>query len=165
VVDVTEEESTKTEAKSWGKDKDDNNNEHDSKSKGSDQKRDTGDDNTQSDSEKGSNSEHETNENELVILEVIDAESVDKGFVGGRVGVDCYGRGVKDGNDYGMTVEYTGEESVIIETGTDLASVLVDSSSVTSTTLGFTLVTSFVTEGLILAALGASLIKVPEPLG
>ncbi|GJS19885.1 hypothetical protein Tco_0448517 [Tanacetum coccineum] len=64
VPDVTEEESTESEAESWGKDKDDSNNEHDSRSEGSDQERDNGDDNTQSDSEKGSDFEHETDENE-----------------------------------------------------------------------------------------------------
>ncbi|GJV94550.1 hypothetical protein Tco_1546127 [Tanacetum coccineum] len=50
--------------------------------------------------------------------------SVDRGFValvvGGRVGVDCGGGGVKDCNDYGMTVEYTGEESVITKIGTGI---------------------------------------------
>ncbi|GKE01790.1 hypothetical protein Tco_1389773, partial [Tanacetum coccineum] len=64
VPDVTEEESTKSEAESWGKDEDNSNNEHDSRSEGSDQERDSGDDNTQSDSKKGSDSEHETDENE-----------------------------------------------------------------------------------------------------
>ncbi|GKB72127.1 hypothetical protein Tco_0933539 [Tanacetum coccineum] len=48
--------------------------------------------------------------------------SADGGFVasvvGGGVGVDCGGGGVKDGNDYGMTVVYIGEDSVITETGT-----------------------------------------------
>ncbi|GJS28301.1 hypothetical protein Tco_0488921 [Tanacetum coccineum] len=48
--------------------------------------------------------------------------SVDGGFiasvVGGGVGVDCGGGGVKDGIDCGMTVEYIGEDSVITETGT-----------------------------------------------
>ncbi|GKD40546.1 hypothetical protein Tco_1260753, partial [Tanacetum coccineum] len=48
--------------------------------------------------------------------------SLDKGFVasvvGGGVGVDCGGRGVKDGNDCGMMVVYTCEDSVITETGT-----------------------------------------------
>ncbi|GJS81297.1 hypothetical protein Tco_0747838 [Tanacetum coccineum] len=58
--DVTEEESTESEAESWGKDEDDINNEHDSKSEGSDQERDSRDDNTQSDSKKGSDSKHET---------------------------------------------------------------------------------------------------------
>ncbi|GKC71448.1 hypothetical protein Tco_1117331 [Tanacetum coccineum] len=47
--------------------------------------------------------------------------SIDGGFVasiiGGGVDVYCCGRGVKDGNDCGMTVEYTGEESVITKTG------------------------------------------------
>ncbi|GKD02204.1 hypothetical protein Tco_1177178 [Tanacetum coccineum] len=46
--------------------------------------------------------------------------SVDGGFVasvfGGGVSVDCCGRGVKDGNDCGMTVEYTCEESEITDT-------------------------------------------------
>ncbi|GKE22871.1 hypothetical protein Tco_1434383 [Tanacetum coccineum] len=64
VPDVTEEESTESEAKSWGNDDYDSNNEHDSRSKGSDQERDSGDDNTQSDSENRSDSKHETNENE-----------------------------------------------------------------------------------------------------
>ncbi|GJX75757.1 hypothetical protein Tco_0322568 [Tanacetum coccineum] len=64
VPDVTEEESTESEAESWGKDEDDRNYDHDSKSEGSDQERDSGDDNTQSDNEKGSDSEYETDENE-----------------------------------------------------------------------------------------------------
>ncbi|GKE75731.1 hypothetical protein Tco_1537772, partial [Tanacetum coccineum] len=46
--------------------------------------------------------------------------SVDGGFVasvvGGRVGVDCGGGGVKDGNDCGMTVVNIGEDSMIIKT-------------------------------------------------
>ncbi|GKE27692.1 hypothetical protein Tco_1443076 [Tanacetum coccineum] len=46
VPDVTEEESTKIKAESWGKNEDDSNNEHDSRSEGSDQERDSGDDNT-----------------------------------------------------------------------------------------------------------------------
>ncbi|GJU59691.1 hypothetical protein Tco_1237457 [Tanacetum coccineum] len=41
VPDVTEEESTKSEAKSWGRDKDDSNNDHDSRSEGSDQESDS----------------------------------------------------------------------------------------------------------------------------
>ncbi|GKE88643.1 hypothetical protein Tco_1566118 [Tanacetum coccineum] len=53
-----------------------------------------------------------------------DAKSgcVDRGFVasvvGGDVDVDCYGGGVKDGNDCGMTVENIGKESEITETCT-----------------------------------------------
>ncbi|GJX22942.1 hypothetical protein Tco_0227387 [Tanacetum coccineum] len=64
VPDVTEDDSTESEAESWGRDEDDNNNDHDSRSEGSDQENDNGDDNTQSDSEKGSDSEQETDENE-----------------------------------------------------------------------------------------------------
>ncbi|GJZ93537.1 hypothetical protein Tco_0665602 [Tanacetum coccineum] len=48
--------------------------------------------------------------------------SIDGGFVasvvGGGVRVDKSGGGVKDCNDYGMTVENTCEESEITETGT-----------------------------------------------
>ncbi|GJT30130.1 hypothetical protein Tco_0910405 [Tanacetum coccineum] len=64
VPDVTEEESTKSEDKSWGRDEDDRNNDRDSRSKGSDQESNSGDNNTQSDNEKGSDFEHETDENE-----------------------------------------------------------------------------------------------------
>ncbi|GKG63201.1 hypothetical protein Tco_0638848, partial [Tanacetum coccineum] len=39
----TEEESTESEAESWGKDEDDSNNEDDSRSEASDQERDSGD--------------------------------------------------------------------------------------------------------------------------
>ncbi|GKB65401.1 hypothetical protein Tco_0921587 [Tanacetum coccineum] len=46
------------------RDENDSNNDHDSRSEGNDQKRDSGDDNTQSDSVKGSDFEHETDENE-----------------------------------------------------------------------------------------------------
>ncbi|GKB48621.1 hypothetical protein Tco_0899374 [Tanacetum coccineum] len=60
----------------------------------------------------------------LVAPSLTDAKlgSVDGGFVasvvGGGVDVDCCGGRVKDGNDCGMTVENTGEESEITETGT-----------------------------------------------
>ncbi|GKC62867.1 hypothetical protein Tco_1095465 [Tanacetum coccineum] len=64
VPNVTEEQSTESEAESCGRDEDDINNDHDTRSEGSEQKRDIGDDNTKSDSEKGSDSEHETDENE-----------------------------------------------------------------------------------------------------
>ncbi|GJV06310.1 hypothetical protein Tco_1343966 [Tanacetum coccineum] len=64
VPDVTKEELTESEAESWGKDEDDRNIDHDSRSEGSDQERDSGDDNTQCDSEKGSDFKHETDENE-----------------------------------------------------------------------------------------------------
>ncbi|GJT52718.1 hypothetical protein Tco_0978875 [Tanacetum coccineum] len=64
VPDMTEEESTESEAESWGRDEDDSNNDRDSRSEGSDQESESGDENTQSDNEKGSDSEHETDENE-----------------------------------------------------------------------------------------------------
>ncbi|GJU89273.1 hypothetical protein Tco_1301696 [Tanacetum coccineum] len=64
VPDVTEDDSSESEAEYWGNDEDDRNNDHDSRSEGSDQERDSGDDKAQSDSEKGSDSKHETNENE-----------------------------------------------------------------------------------------------------
>ncbi|GJR16787.1 hypothetical protein Tco_0965314 [Tanacetum coccineum] len=47
------------------------------------------------------------------------SESVDEGLVasvvGGGVNVDCCSGGMKDVNDYGMTVENTGGESAITE--------------------------------------------------
>ncbi|GKE84827.1 hypothetical protein Tco_1558569, partial [Tanacetum coccineum] len=49
---MTEEESTESEAESRGNDEDDSNNDHYSRREGSDQEKDSGDDNTQSDSEK-----------------------------------------------------------------------------------------------------------------
>nr|GEW17962.1 hypothetical protein [Tanacetum cinerariifolium] len=64
VPDVTEEESTKSEAESWGRDEDDNNIDHDLSSEGSDQESDSGDDNTQSEKEKNLDSKHEIGENE-----------------------------------------------------------------------------------------------------
>ncbi|GKA32568.1 hypothetical protein Tco_0718935, partial [Tanacetum coccineum] len=63
VPDVTEEESSKSEAESWGNDEDDINNDQDSRSEGSDQDKDIDDDKTQFDSEDESDFEHETNEN------------------------------------------------------------------------------------------------------
>ncbi|GKB19436.1 hypothetical protein Tco_0853359, partial [Tanacetum coccineum] len=53
VPDVTEEESSESEAESWGNDKDDSNNEQDSKSEGSEEENNSDDKNTQSNSEKG----------------------------------------------------------------------------------------------------------------
>ncbi|GKB38420.1 hypothetical protein Tco_0883362 [Tanacetum coccineum] len=64
VPDVTEEESSKSEAESWGNDEDDNNNEQDSSNDGSDEKNDSNDDKIQSDNENESDSEHKTDENE-----------------------------------------------------------------------------------------------------
>ncbi|GJX94586.1 hypothetical protein Tco_0349172 [Tanacetum coccineum] len=64
VPDVTKEESSKTEAESWGNDKDDSNNEQDSSGEDSEQNNDSDDDKIQSDNENESDSEHETDENE-----------------------------------------------------------------------------------------------------
>nr|GEW11235.1 hypothetical protein [Tanacetum cinerariifolium] len=65
VPDVTEEESFKSEAESWGNDEDDSNNDNNSKSDGSDEENDSDHEYTHSDSKKGSDSEHETDKNEL----------------------------------------------------------------------------------------------------
>ncbi|GJV50839.1 hypothetical protein Tco_1446580 [Tanacetum coccineum] len=62
VLDVTEEESSESEAESWGNNEDDSNNEQDSSGKESDQKNNNDDNKTQSDNENESDSEHETNE-------------------------------------------------------------------------------------------------------
>ncbi|GJY58824.1 hypothetical protein Tco_0458716 [Tanacetum coccineum] len=64
IPDVTEEESSKSEAGSWGNDEDDSNNEQESSGEDSDQKNESDDDKTQSDNKNESNSEHETDENE-----------------------------------------------------------------------------------------------------
>ncbi|GJW70815.1 hypothetical protein Tco_0127732 [Tanacetum coccineum] len=64
VPDVTKEESSESEAESWGRDEDDRNNNHELSNKGSDRESDNGDDNTQSNNEKGWNSKHETDKNE-----------------------------------------------------------------------------------------------------
>ncbi|GJT63024.1 hypothetical protein Tco_1006557 [Tanacetum coccineum] len=66
VPDVTEEESSESEAETWGNDDDDDsNNDQDSGSEESDQDKDSDDDKSQSDNEDESDSEHETNDNEF----------------------------------------------------------------------------------------------------
>ncbi|GJT10796.1 hypothetical protein Tco_0857838 [Tanacetum coccineum] len=62
VPDVTEEESTESEAESWGRDEDDRNNDRDSRSKGSNQESDSGDDNTQSDKDVEDDEEEKNDE-------------------------------------------------------------------------------------------------------
>ncbi|GJV55398.1 hypothetical protein Tco_1456403, partial [Tanacetum coccineum] len=64
VPDVTEEESSESEAKSWGNDEDDNNNDNNSESDGSGEENNSDDENTYSDNDKWSDFEHETDENE-----------------------------------------------------------------------------------------------------
>ncbi|GKC52919.1 hypothetical protein Tco_1075664 [Tanacetum coccineum] len=65
VPDVTEEESSESEAESWRNDEDDRNNKQDSSGKDSDQENNSDDNKTQSDNENESDSNHETNENKL----------------------------------------------------------------------------------------------------
>ncbi|GKC35657.1 hypothetical protein Tco_1048041 [Tanacetum coccineum] len=64
VLDVTEEESSKSKAESYGNDEDDSNNKQDSSDEDNDQKNDSDDDKIQSDNENESDSEHKTDENE-----------------------------------------------------------------------------------------------------
>nr|GEW37172.1 hypothetical protein [Tanacetum cinerariifolium] len=65
VPNVTEEESSESEAESWENDEDDSNNEQDSRSEGSDEENESDGKNTQYDNEKGLDYEHESdNENE-----------------------------------------------------------------------------------------------------
>ncbi|GJX10173.1 hypothetical protein Tco_0200032 [Tanacetum coccineum] len=64
VPDVTEEESSKSKAESWGNDDDDSNNDQASRSEESDQDKDNDDDKSQSDNEDESDSEHEIDDNE-----------------------------------------------------------------------------------------------------
>ncbi|GJX95727.1 hypothetical protein Tco_0351525 [Tanacetum coccineum] len=64
VPDVTEEESSKSKAESWGNDEDNSINEQDSSSEDSDQKNDGDDNKTQSDNENELDFKHEINENE-----------------------------------------------------------------------------------------------------
>ncbi|GJR21026.1 hypothetical protein Tco_0969553 [Tanacetum coccineum] len=65
VPEVTKEESSKSEAESWGNDEDDSNNDQDTSGEDSDQENASDDDKTQSYNENESDSEHENDENEL----------------------------------------------------------------------------------------------------
>ncbi|GJU49729.1 hypothetical protein Tco_1219284, partial [Tanacetum coccineum] len=64
VPDVTKDDSTDSESKSWGNDEDDRNDESDAASEHSDEENESGKDETQSDNEEGSDSENDTEENE-----------------------------------------------------------------------------------------------------
>ncbi|GJQ98780.1 hypothetical protein Tco_0521765 [Tanacetum coccineum] len=64
VPDVTEEESSESEAESWGNDEDDSKNEQDSSDEDSYQENDSDNYKTQSNNDNESNSEHKTDENE-----------------------------------------------------------------------------------------------------
>ncbi|GKE60879.1 hypothetical protein Tco_1511246 [Tanacetum coccineum] len=82
VVDVTKQESSESEANSWGRDEDDSNDDHDSGSEGSQQEDDSDDDKTQSNNENKSDSEHETDVNKTdetnVELKIKDKAEGDK---------------------------------------------------------------------------------------
>ncbi|GJX78535.1 hypothetical protein Tco_0326684 [Tanacetum coccineum] len=78
VPDVTEEESSESEAESWGNDEDYRNNKQDLSGEDSDQKNDSDDDKTQSDNENESNSEHETKENESDETKITDKAEGDE---------------------------------------------------------------------------------------
>ncbi|GJT54150.1 hypothetical protein Tco_0989204 [Tanacetum coccineum] len=116
VPDVTEEESTESEAGSWGKDEDDNNNDHDSRSEGSDQERDSSDDNTQSDSEKGSDSEHETDENESDETKIKDKAEAEGDE---DKGMDYTTNPFDDDVDFRLNEPVTTDEGFIQKEGTD----------------------------------------------
>ncbi|GJW78127.1 hypothetical protein Tco_0139809 [Tanacetum coccineum] len=99
VPDVTEEESSESEAESWGNDEDDSNNDHNSESDGSDQENDSDDDKTLSDNENESDSEHETDENESEkITDKADVDT-DKGFI------------QEEGTDAEITISQQGNEN------------------------------------------------------
>ncbi|GJU20904.1 hypothetical protein Tco_1154246 [Tanacetum coccineum] len=65
VPNVTEEESSESEAESWGNDDDDSNNDQDSESEESDHDKDSDVDKSQSDNKDESDSKHEKDENKL----------------------------------------------------------------------------------------------------
>ncbi|GJV62330.1 hypothetical protein Tco_1468430 [Tanacetum coccineum] len=64
VLDVTKDDSTKSESESWGNNEDDSNDESDAASEHSDKENESDEDETQSDNEEGSDSEHDTKEND-----------------------------------------------------------------------------------------------------
>nr|GEY24993.1 hypothetical protein [Tanacetum cinerariifolium] len=114
VPDVTEEESTKNEAESWGKDEDESDNDHDSRSEGSNQERDSGDDNTQCDSEKGSDFEHETDENETDDTKINDKTKGDE-----DEGLDYNTNQFDDDVNVRLNEPVTTDERFIQKEGTD----------------------------------------------
>nr|GEZ95897.1 hypothetical protein [Tanacetum cinerariifolium] len=64
VLDVKEDDSTRSESESWGNDEDDNNDDNNSKNEGNDEENKSDDDKTPFDSEKGLDSEQDTNGSE-----------------------------------------------------------------------------------------------------
>ncbi|GJR64613.1 hypothetical protein Tco_0010678 [Tanacetum coccineum] len=122
VLDVTEEESSESEAESWGNDKDNNNNEQDSSGEDSDQKNDSDDYKIQSDNENEFDSEHETDENESG-SELNEPVDTDKGFV------------QEEGSDAAMTNVQQGNENLEILQVIKDAHVISDSSPVFPTVI------------------------------
>ncbi|GKB30155.1 hypothetical protein Tco_0869556 [Tanacetum coccineum] len=98
VPDVTEEESSESEAESWGNDEDYRNNKQDLSGEDSDQKNDSDDDKTQSDNENESNSEHETKENESGSESDQDKNEEDEGQTSWR-GTDAAMTNIQQGNE------------------------------------------------------------------
>ncbi|GJW20120.1 hypothetical protein Tco_0030742 [Tanacetum coccineum] len=78
VPDVTKEESSKSEVKSWRNDEDDSNNEHESSGEDSDQENASDNDKTQSNDENESDFEHETDENESDETKITDKAEGDE---------------------------------------------------------------------------------------
>ncbi|GJS14788.1 hypothetical protein Tco_0409260 [Tanacetum coccineum] len=123
VPDVTEEESTKSEAKSWGRDEDDNNNDHDSRSEGSDQERDSGDDNTQSDKE--DETDEEEKNDELVKTPSNDTDDEDETKIKDKAegdedeGMDYATNQFDDDVDLRVNEPVTTDEGFIQKEGTD----------------------------------------------
>ncbi|GJY36820.1 hypothetical protein Tco_0422198 [Tanacetum coccineum] len=107
-----------------GRDEDDNNNDHDSRSEGSDQERDSGDDNTQSNSEKGSDFEHETNKN-FVKTPSVDTDHEDETKIKDKAegdedeGIDYATNQFDDDVDLRMNEPVTTDEWFIQKEGTD----------------------------------------------
>ncbi|GJT08460.1 hypothetical protein Tco_0842922 [Tanacetum coccineum] len=102
----------------------DNNNDHDSRSEGSDQERDSGDDNTQSNSEKGLDFEHETDEN-FVKTPSVDTDHEDETKIKDKAegdedeGIDYATNQFDDDVDLRMNEPVTTDEWFIQKEGTD----------------------------------------------
>ncbi|GKC01378.1 hypothetical protein Tco_0987514 [Tanacetum coccineum] len=122
VLDVTKEESSKSEVESWGRDEHDSNNDHDSSSEGIDQESDIGDGNTQSDNEKGSDSKHETDENETGSesgQEENEEEVEDKAESDKDKGMDYTTNQFDDDVDVRLNEPVNNDEGFIQKEGTD----------------------------------------------
>ncbi|GJZ12441.1 hypothetical protein Tco_0547671 [Tanacetum coccineum] len=115
VLNVTKEESTESEAESWGRDEDDNNNEHDSSSEGNDQEKDTDDEKEKDDKfvktpSNSTDDEDETNDESKV-------KDIDKGDE--DEGMDYTTDQFDDDVDLRMNEPVTTDEWFIQKEGTD----------------------------------------------